>query len=878
MKMGLICGGQSHSYENSKTKELDSSKPLFKRNNVIISFKNNITEEYQNFNIIESLKYGKLCEHTKEHVLINNKYFLVSDRPVDFEGKPLRESALINSYSKLNHLPLYSLAQPNAVTLKKLLDMLLAHNKPVLLFNLREEPVFILAVNQNAENTVSYSIRTEEQRSECIVTGLTEKDANDQELTLRKQVLRYAATNENFDFPFYNCPNKEPYIYKIEYEDFLITSNEMYSRLMFEYSGLRYFRFCMPLYSALTEEQFDSFISFMKPYVFDVKQTCILPAIFVSKDKKDERCTTGMVICSLLYGNVFGFPHEANSTPPKINPKKPIYEKGEFQVIRSLVALLPDGLQIKHQVDIIIDMCCTEGQNLRLSIIQAKNLYCKLQENNQIKESQETAKKALQYLTRYFYLICFNAYLAEQSRQAFNISFSDWMLKHPKLYRIQDQLNLFPKRGQALLNECLMVEDKNSQEDSLSSLQHLNVANFQKVTGNLPIYGMAQPTSQSVLKVLDHLVNVKQHSPVVFINLRNDVSVEVQGKLYYMSSIDDPNRQPVCFHDALQYSDVESIFNVESFRKQLKFYKEESTSEVPDLVGMMTSKEIFKMTESSFANQIYYHVPLPLNYIANENVFDSLVDIFNHVDRKFKDSSSQRISGEISQRTSPGSYPSKLHSGKGFFKGISSGNISTFNPAYCFFCSTGIERTSFAMAVACLIMYQKYGFPSGTLPGEQERISLHDAEHSMGNFSIVRHLVALLPDGYQVKREVDFVLDNLFEMMSTTHFHLREMILATYNMAVKTSDADTKKNIYCQSILLLERYIYLILFNAYWNLENNPQQKSFHQWMSSDAQTAGIHKILNNLHISEKEFGDIKISTLRDRWRYVNEHKVGDIL
>ena len=42
-------------------------------------------------------------------------------------------------------------------------------------------------------------------------------------------------------------------------------------------------------------------------------------------------------------------------------------------------------------------------------------------------------------------------------------------------------------------------------------------------------------------------------------------------------------------------------------------------------------------------------------------------------------------------------------------------------------------------------------------------------------------LVRRLPDGYQRKREVDFVLDRLFETMTPMHFHLREVIFVTYN-------------------------------------------------------------------------------------------------
>lgn len=43
----------------------------------------------------------------------------------------------------------------------------------------------------------------------------------------------------------------------------------------------------------------------------------------------------------------------------------------------------------------------------------------------------------------------------------------------------------------------------------------------------------------------------------------------------------------------------------------------------------------------------------------------------------------------------------------------------------------------------------------------------------------------MLPNGQQVKREVDFVLDECFETMSPMHFHIREVIFVTYNKVSK---------------------------------------------------------------------------------------------
>lgn len=49
------------------------------------------------------------------------------------------------------------------------------------------------------------------------------------------------------------------------------------------------------------------------------------------------------------------------------------------------------------------------------------------------------------------------------------------------------------------------------------------------------------------------------------------------------------------------------------------------------------------------------------------------------------------------------------------------------------------------------------------------------------SFQIVQKLVRILPNGQQVKREVDFILDECFETMSPMHFHIREVIFVTYN-------------------------------------------------------------------------------------------------
>ncbi len=51
---------------------------------------------------------------------------------------------------------------------------------------------------------------------------------------------------------------------------------------------------------------------------------------------------------------------------------------------------------------------------------------------------------------------------------------------------------------------------------------------------------------------------------------------------------------------------------------------------------------------------------------------------------------------------------------------------------------------------------------------------------------VVQQLIRCIPNGQQVKREVDFILDQCSDTMTPMHYHIREVIFVTYNK-VKTS-------------------------------------------------------------------------------------------
>ena len=98
------------------------------------------------------------------------------------------------------------------------------------------------------------------------------------------------------------------------------------------------------------------------------------------------------------------------------------------------------------------------------------------------------------------------------------------------------------------------------------------------------------------------------------------------------------------------------------------------------------------------------------------------------------------------------------------------------------------------------------GFPTGTRPGEQEPACVPNAKYTCGEFAVikienflgaitinlllylnqvVRKLVRILPNGHQMKREVDYILDKMSETMTPMHYHIREVIFSYYNKVRK---------------------------------------------------------------------------------------------
>jgi len=108
--------------------------------------------------------------------------------------------------------------------------------------------------------------------------------------------------------------------------------------------------------------------------------------------------------------------------------------RGEFDVIKELLEKVPETKVGKVLADKMIDICGVppEGtglQNIRKCIIQTKYKYDASTEDKQV----VWKRMIINFIERYFYLICFATYARSQASEGFKKTFVSWMDDHSEL-------------------------------------------------------------------------------------------------------------------------------------------------------------------------------------------------------------------------------------------------------------------------------------------------------------------------------------------------------------------------------------------------------------------------------------------------------------
>uniref|UniRef100_A0A672PRR7 Paladin-like n=1 Tax=Sinocyclocheilus grahami TaxID=75366 RepID=A0A672PRR7_SINGR len=778
---------------------------------VVITY--NCRQEFQIHDDVlrTNYKVGRISDNMPEHHLVQGSYFMVQD--VFSKADVLSTSGSYgapNFRQSKGSFPLYGMGQPSLSGFKQVLHRLQGQGHQVILFCLREEPVVFLRLEADF---LPYTPRRKENLHENLHDLGRDACSENLELTIRKELQDFAKLNDNVFYVYNDIEHfkGEPQKISISCEEDIHVTEEVYKRPRFTLPTYRYYRLPLPTDGAPLEDQFDAFVNVLRenPSLSSSRDASRpLPALLFSCQVGVGRTNLGMILGSLVMMHLTREAQEAEEDATD----KP---KMQFQVIQTLISKLPKGQEVMEEVDRAIDLC-SEMHDIREAIYENKQKLEGIGEDYQIQGSSTKdyfLHRTLQSLERYFYLIVFNAYLHEQYPLAFACSFSQWLCSHAWMYRLLSCMNQSELRAPAdLLTKGARVADEYLAPDVLSTIKQMKVANFRRVP-KMSIYGMAQPTSEATGAVLEYLTGEKRkHSSVLWVNLQDELVLEANGQIFCP-------REPT-FVDQLETALKEELVGSQKWievtleqEKQMKMFK-----------SCVTVQEIFNQHKSSHQGLQYRRIPFPECSAPTEEGLDRLLEAMKSC--------------------------------------LAEDSLS----AFVFNCSNGKGRTTTAMVIAALTLWHFNGFPESC---EDEIVSVPDAKYTKGEFEVVMKLVRLLPDGHRMKREVDLALDSVSETMTPLHYHLREIIICSYKQ-IKSSKCEAEiQTLTLKSLLYLERYMYLILFNTYLHLEKRDSwQRSFSDWMLQVAAQAGVYELLNQLGFSE--FEDLRDSTLcrlRHRWQ-----------
>uniref|UniRef100_S4RKL3 Phosphatase domain containing paladin 1a n=1 Tax=Petromyzon marinus TaxID=7757 RepID=S4RKL3_PETMA len=760
---------------------------------VFITF--NCREEYQIHEDVMKPEYrmGRINDSLPEHFLIQGKFFLVCDL---YRGADVLSTTgpvgAPNFRQTSGDLPVYGMGQPSLAGFQQALRTLQDRgHQEVVCFNLREEPVVFL---RQGEDFVPYTPRDPENLHENL-HGLgaehmqgSGRFSESLEVIIRRELVDFARLKDGTYFVYEDIERfaDEPHAQSVHSEEEVCVSEEVYRRPAFSpsYPPYRYKRLPLPADGAPDETQFDAFVAVLRESTALMDHARPLPALLCNCQVGVGRTNLAMIIGSLLLARCRHQPPVENSG------KRPqsVGGVGTFKIIQNFINMMPNGQKIVEEVDEAI-LCCSEMHNIKDSIQLYKGKLEAVREDYQIQGSSAREyflKRAVQSLECYFYLLAFNAYLHQQVSSMFSVPFSAWMRKNPGLYRLLAQTNVSELSAPPDLvtkGSRVLVSDEHVSLDVMSTSRDMRVANFRRVPKQ-PIFGMAQPNSEGLSHMLSHLMDTRRNfGLVLWVSLRDEVVLERSSRCC---------ATPLCRWPAPPAS---------------------PSSHPAELAA---SQSIALVHAIQWPWAAVDRTPRGLFCSRSRRWNSPLITVVLGLRGSEKTSSHAcvHVRGQDLDRL------------MGAVRGCLAESSS---PAIVFSCHDGKGRTTTAMVVALLLLWHINGFPA---ENEDEMVSVPNAKYTKGEFEVVQAVVRLLPQGQSRKRQVDLALDSVSETMTPMHYHLREAIICTHRQMKVGKCAEENNVLRVRSLQYLERYIFLILFNAYLHLEK-PQswERPFSQWM-----------------------------------------------
>ncbi|XP_037496180.1 paladin isoform X2 [Jatropha curcas] len=582
------------------------------------------------------------------------------------------------NYRQADSLPVHGVAIPTTEGIRNVLKHIGAQKDgrraQVLWFNLREEPVVYI-------NGRPFVLRDVERPfSNLEYTGINRSRVEQMEARLKEDILIEASRYGNKILVTDELPDGQMVDqWEPVSRDSVKTPLEANEELQLEGYLFDYERVPITDEKSPEEQDFDTLVD-------RIYGANLNTEIVFNCQMGRGRTTTGMVIATLVYlnrigasgiprNNSIGRVFDAGSTVADNLPNsEEAIRRGEYPVIRSLTRVLEGGVEGKRQVDKVIDKCASM-QNLREAIASYRNSI--LRQPDEMKR-EASLSFFVEYLERYYFLICFAVYIhserdALRSSSFVHSSFADWMRARPELYSIirrllrRDPMGAlgYAKKKPSLMKIAESADDRPHEMGVVAALRNGEVLgsqtvlksdhcpgcqnsnlpervegapNFREVPG-FPVYGVANPTIDGILSVIQRIGSSKGGRPIFWHNMREEPVIYINGKPFVLREVERP------YKNMLEYTgiDRERVERMEARLKEdilreaeryggaIMVIHETNDKQIfdawehVDSDSVKTPLEVFKCLEADGFPIKYARVPITDGKAPKSSDFDTLV-------------------------------------------------------------------------------------------------------------------------------------------------------------------------------------------------------------------------------------------------------------
>uniref|UniRef100_A0A673MQZ6 Paladin-like n=1 Tax=Sinocyclocheilus rhinocerous TaxID=307959 RepID=A0A673MQZ6_9TELE len=403
-------------------------------------------------------------------------------------------------------------------------------------------------------------------------------------------------------------------------------------------------------------------------------------------------------------------------------------------------------------------------------------------------------------------------------RQEFQIH-DDVLRTNYKVGRISDNM----PEHHLVQGSYFMVQDVFSKADVLSTSGSYGAPNFRQSKGSFPLYGMGQPSLSGFKQVL-HRLQGQGHQEVIFFCLREEpvVFLRLEGDFLPYT----PRRKENLHENLHDLGRDACSENLElTIRKELQDFAKlndnvfyvyndiEHFKGEPQKISISceedihVTEEVYKRPRFTLPTYRYYRLPLPMDGAPQEDQFDAFVNVL---------------------RENPSLSSSR--------------DTSRSLPALLFSCQVGVGRTNLGMILGSLVMMH--------LTRAAQEAEEDATDKPKIQFQVIQTLISKLPKGQEVMEEVDRAIDLCSEMHDIREaIYENKQKLEGIGEDYQIQGSSTKDYFLHRTLQSLERYFYLIVFNAYLH-EQYPLAfaSSFSQWLCSNA---WMYRLLSCMNQSE---------------------------